>query len=84
MSPVAESVVAVLRRHASGVAVVTSETLLFAGGLDLDSVAFLDVILEIEQAVGVRLGEDDLTESILATVGTLVAHVESLVSAGPS
>ena len=35
-----------------------------------------DVVLEIEEAVGIRLGEEDLTEEVLATVGSFVAHVE--------
>lgn len=82
-SSTAETVLSVLRRHAAAGAVVAMASPLFADGIGLDSVAFLDVVLGIEEAVGIRLGEDDLTEQVLASVGALVAHVERLHAEGP-
>ena len=71
------TVLDVLRRHAPARDLVSDDASLFDGGVGLDSIGFLDVVLGIEEAVGIRLGEDDLSAEVLATVGSLVAHVES-------
>lgn len=63
---------------------MSDDATLFEGGVGLDSIGFLDVLLGIEEAVGVRLGEDDLTEEVLATVGSLLAHVERRAATGRS
>jgi acyl carrier protein len=60
---------------------IGDSTPLFAGGLDLDSLALLETVIAIEQATGVFLGEDGLTEEALANVGSLVNHVSSMVDA---
>lgn len=81
-SPIAAAVLAILHRHAPAGGTVNEDATLFGGGVGLDSIGFLDVVLAVEEAVGVRLGEEDLTAEILATVGTLVAHVERRHAAG--
>ena len=75
-SPTATAVLAILCRHVAAGGTVTEDANLFNAGLGLDSIGFLAVVLEIEEAVGIRLGEEDLTEEVLATVGSFVAHVE--------
>ena len=74
-SPTAAAVLAILCRHIAAGGTATEDAPLFGAGVGLDSIGFLDV-LEIEEAVGIRLGEEDLTEDVLATVGSFVAHVE--------
>jgi acyl carrier protein len=83
-SPTFAKVLAVLRRHAADGAVVEMDSPLFADGIGLDSVGFLDVVIGIEEAVGIRLGEEDLTEQVLVSVGALIAHIERLRAAGPT
>ena len=75
-SPTAAAVLAILCRHVAAGGTATEDAPLFGAGVGLDSIGFLDVVLEIEEAVGIRLGEEDLTEEVLATVGSFVAHVE--------
>lgn len=48
---------------------------LFEGGLELDSISFLDLILEIEGKLGLRLRSEDLTGDAVRTVGGLVQHI---------
>ncbi len=75
-SPTVAAVLAILCRHIAAGGTATEDAPLFGAGVGLDSIGFLDVVLEIEEAVGIRLGEEDLTEDVLATVGSFVAHVE--------
>lgn len=75
-SPTAAAVLAILCRHVAAGVTVTEDATFFNAGVGLDSIGFLSVVLEIEEAVGIRLGEEDLTEEVLATVGSFVAHVE--------
>ncbi len=75
-SPTAAAVLAILCRHVAAGGTVTEDATFFNAGVGLDSIGFLSVVLEIEEAVGIRLGEEDLTEEVLATVGSFVAHVE--------
>lgn len=58
---------------------VALDTPLFDGGLEMDSVGFLELILKIEKQVGLRLRNEDLTEEALASVGSLIDHIERLV-----
>ena len=75
-SPTAAAVLAILCRPVAAGGTATEDAPLFGAGVGLESIGFLDVVLEIEEAVGIRLGEEDLTEDVLATVGSFVAHVE--------
>jgi acyl carrier protein len=54
---------------------------LFDGGLELDSISFLDLILEIEGKLGMRLRSEDLTGDAVRTVGGLVRHIAEVRSA---
>jgi acyl carrier protein len=53
---------------------------LFEGGLELDSISFLDLILEIEAKLGLRLRSEELTGEAVLTVGGLVRHVAAALS----
>ena len=53
---------------------------LFDGGLDLDSIGFLELILVIEKKLGVGLRSEDLTGDALTTVNGLVRHVGAVLS----
>lgn len=53
---------------------------LFEGGLELDSISFLDLIIEIEGKLGLRLRSEDLTGDAVQTVGGLVRHIATVMS----
>jgi acyl carrier protein len=57
-----------------------SSTRLFDGGLELDSIAFLDFVLAVETKSGLRLRSEDLTGEALETVGGLARHIARLVA----
>lgn len=50
-------------------------TPLLEGGLELDSIALLELVVAVERAAGVRLRSEDLDGRALATVGSLADHV---------
>ncbi len=52
---------------------------LFDGGLELDSISFLDLILEIEGKLGLRLRSETLTGDAVRTVGGLVRHIAEVL-----
>lgn len=54
------------------------ELALGAGGLDLDSIALVEVLLECEAVFGVDIAAKMLNESTL-TVGSLVKRIQALV-----
>ena len=54
---------------------ITAETPLFEGGLEIDSIGFLEGILALESHLDVRLRSEDLDEDALATVGSLTDHI---------
>ena len=55
-------------------------TPLFDGGLDLDSIGFLELILDIEKKLGVGLRSEDLNGDAITTVNGLVRHVVVVLS----
>jgi acyl carrier protein len=54
---------------------ITDETPLADGGLCLDSIALVDVIMAMETALGVTVVEAEVTDEHFGTVGRLVAFV---------
>ena len=81
---VRQTVVEILLRHStSGLARddVADECPLIGGGFDLDSIALLGSILDIERDLGVRLREEDLTEEALGQLKGFVDHICRRLSA---
>ena len=76
----AEAVLAILRARVGADRELHHQTPLFDGGLELDSIDFLEVFLEIERATGRRLLDETLTEDSVANVGSLLQYVSSLHS----
>lgn len=67
---------AVEKRAAGYAGKIGLETPLGPDGVGLDSIACLELLLELEHQTGCRLREEDMTEDALATVGGLIAHLE--------
>jgi len=62
---------------------VDSTTPLLSSGLSLDSVAVLELIMEIETEFGVEFKDNDLSVELLRTVGSLAHAVrEKRLAAG--
>ena len=55
------------------------ETPLFEGGLELDSISFLDLVMEIEGKLGLRLHSEDLTGDAVQTIGGLIRHIVAVM-----
>jgi acyl carrier protein len=58
------------------------DTRLFGGGLDLDSLTVVRIVTRIEQELGVTLDDDDLDLSALESVGNLARFVKSQLDFG--
>lgn len=72
------TVLAGVRSRSAKADAVTLASPLFDGGADLDSIQFLELVLDIESRLGVRLRDQEMTQESLATVGALVRHVERI------
>lgn len=55
---------------------ITSETSLRDGGLDLDSIDLLEVIVTIENQFGVKVPSAEIGKKYFQTVGTITQFVE--------
>jgi acyl carrier protein len=60
---------------------VTAETPLLSHGLDLDSVAVLQLIMRVEVEFGVQFDEQDISTELFKTTGTLADAVARKMSA---
>lgn len=73
----ARIVLDVVRSHAAlAAADVREETPLGAGGLGIDSIGCLEVVLELERRTGIPLRDEHLTAEALATPGSLIDHLQ--------
>jgi len=57
-------------------ATLTADTPLFGSMPELDSMAVVLVVVAIEERLGVKLDDEDVTGETFATIGTLVALVD--------
>lgn len=73
-------ILSIVRSQMNGQACVELDSKFFEGGLGLDSVGFLELILKIEKQAGLRLRDEDLSEETVASVGSLIRHVEALAA----
>ena len=55
-------------------------TPLFDGGLELDSIAFLNFVIAIETKLGMKLRSEELAGEALETMGSLARHVARLIA----
>lgn len=54
---------------------ITDDTVLLDGGIDLDSLSLLDLVVSIDDELGVQVASADVTPEHFATFGRLVAYV---------
>ena len=57
-------------------ATLSADTQLFGSLPELDSMALISVVLEIEERFGITLDDDEATAATFATIGTLVSVVD--------
>lgn len=69
-------VIAVLERH-SGRKIEDLDTPLFEDGIGLDSMSFLQVVLELERDHDLVLRSEDLTDDAISSIGSFVRHVSA-------
>lgn len=55
---------------------IDKETVLGAGGLNLDSIGCLEVVLMIEKRTGIQLRNENLTTDVLQTAGGLIEFLK--------
>jgi acyl carrier protein len=54
---------------------LTAEVALAEGGLNLDSVNLLELIVKVEEAFGVTIEDEDISAEMFSTLGSLAAFV---------
>jgi len=47
------------------------------GGLGLDSIDVLELVLELERSFGIQIKDEDTGVKVLRSVNTIAAHIES-------
>jgi acyl carrier protein len=60
-------------------AAVTRETSLGDGGLNLESLTFVELAFKLEERYGIKVPEDDISEIASFNTGDLVDYVEKKV-----
>ena len=55
---------------------IKADTPLLSSGLNLDSVAVLELVVEVENQFGVTFEDDDLSVELFNSVGSLTSAVE--------
>jgi acyl carrier protein len=63
---------------------ITSETPLTQGGLELDSVDILEVIVVLEQRFGVKVPDPETGRKYFQTIGTVAEFVRTKPTARPA
>jgi acyl carrier protein len=63
---------------------VGADTSFFQGGLELDSVDILELVVVIDQRYGVKIYDRELGKQVLRTVGTLAEHIAANRPAAPA
>ncbi len=63
--------------HHMDPATIDDETSLREGGLELDSVDILEVVVAIEQQYGVKINDADVGKKYFRTIGTIADYLES-------
>lgn len=61
---------------------VTAETSLRDGGLELDSIDILEVVVAIEHHFGVKVGDAEVAREHFRTIGKIANYIQSLKNAG--
>lgn len=56
---------------------INEETSLREGGLELDSVDILEIVVGIEQKYGVKVNDADVGKKFFRTIGSIAEFVES-------
>lgn len=56
---------------------------LFGGGLGLDSIDVLEIVLELERSFGVTIADQDTGTRVLQSVDTIAAFIEASRSGKP-
>ena len=62
---------------------LTPKTSLVEGGLNLDSVALLELIVSVEEAFGVSIEDEELSADLVASIGSLAAFVQHKRAGAP-
>ncbi len=55
---------------------IQADTQLGAEGLGIDSVDFLEIVLELERRTGITIRDEQLTADTLATAGNIIRLLE--------
>ena len=76
----AATVVETIRElHPEAPATIDHGTVLGDGGLGLDSIAVLELVLSLEERLGARFRNEDLDERAVRDVAGLIAYVDAHV-----
>jgi acyl carrier protein len=58
-----------------------AETALIEGGLNLDSVNLLELLVRVEEGFGITIEDEDINAELVATLGSLAAFVRRKLAA---
>lgn len=61
-------------------AAITAETSLREGGLELDSVDILEVVVAVEQTFGVKINDAEVGKQHFRTIGTIADFVDGALA----
>ncbi len=77
LSEVAELVVQSLNLQNFKPAVLNEQTILTQGGLELDSVDILELVVAVERTYGIRINSAEEGRQVFENLGTLLARINA-------
>jgi acyl carrier protein len=86
MSDVEREIAGILTKDLAGIAAgapLTAETPLIEGGLNLDSVNLLELLVRIEETFGVTVEDEDIRAELFTSIGSLADFVRQKQAARP-
>lgn len=62
--------------HPDGNVALTPDTPLLEGGVELDSVEFLELVVPVEEAFGMTIDDEELSLGLFETIGSIARFVQ--------
>ena len=77
LQELSETVIETLQLEDVSASEITRETTFFQGGLGLDSIDVLELVVAVEQRWGVRIDSKELGQKVMVSMGALVDHISA-------
>ena len=82
INEITETIVNSINLHHVDRSTLTGQTSLREGGLELDSIDILEVVVALEQKFNVKFGDAEVAKPHFRNIGSIADYIQTLQSAG--